>query len=150
MEKPKLPKFSGDVREYAIFCSDFKHAIESRDTKRDSITLLRTCLKEKPPRAHKRNWIWLRCRMGIFGFHLWRCAICVWHNYTGHRQIQSATSRGRCAFLRSRSLGQAMLQHSEGSWHSERHGQQPHVVNDRAEAVRWWPKSLVQRPATRM
>ena len=27
MEKPKMPKFSGDVREYAIFRSDFKHAI---------------------------------------------------------------------------------------------------------------------------
>ena len=48
MEKPKLPKFSGDVREYMIFRADFKHAIESRYTKRDSITLLRTCLKEKP------------------------------------------------------------------------------------------------------
>ncbi|XP_046862937.1 uncharacterized protein LOC124456562 [Xenia sp. Carnegie-2017] len=48
MEKPKLPKFSGDVREYAIFRADFKHTIESRYTKRDSITLLRTCLKEKP------------------------------------------------------------------------------------------------------
>lgn len=30
MEKPKLPKFSGVVREYAIFRDDFKHAIESR------------------------------------------------------------------------------------------------------------------------
>ena len=47
IEKPKLPKFSGDVREYAIFRVDFKHLIESRYTKRDSITLLRTCLKEK-------------------------------------------------------------------------------------------------------
>ncbi|CAB4024538.1 Hypothetical predicted protein [Paramuricea clavata] len=48
MEKPKLPKFCGDVREYAIFCADFKHAIESRYSKRDAITLLRICLKEKP------------------------------------------------------------------------------------------------------
>ena len=48
MEKPKLPKFSRDVREYAIFRADFKHAIETRYSKRDSITLLRTCLKEKP------------------------------------------------------------------------------------------------------
>ena len=48
MEKKKLPKFSGDVREYAIFKVDFKHAIESRYSKRDSITLLRTCLKDKP------------------------------------------------------------------------------------------------------
>lgn len=28
MEKPKMPKFTGDVREYAIFRADFKHAIE--------------------------------------------------------------------------------------------------------------------------
>ena len=48
IEKPKLPKFSGDVREYAIFRADFNHLIESRYTKRDSIALLRTCLKEKP------------------------------------------------------------------------------------------------------
>ena len=55
MEKLKLPKFSGDGREYAIFRSDFIHAIESRYTNRDSITLLRTCLKET--RAHKRDWV---------------------------------------------------------------------------------------------
>ena len=48
MEKPKLSKFFGDVREYAIFKSDFKHAIEARYTKRDSITFLRTCLHGKP------------------------------------------------------------------------------------------------------
>jgi len=48
LEKPKLPMFSGDVREYAIFRSDFKHAIEARYTKRDAITLLRTCLRDKP------------------------------------------------------------------------------------------------------
>ena len=48
MEKPKLPKFDGDVREYAIFKADFKHAIEARYTKRDSITFLRTCLQGKP------------------------------------------------------------------------------------------------------
>ena len=48
LERPKLPVFSGDVREYAIFRSDFKHAIEARYTKRDAITLLRTCLRDKP------------------------------------------------------------------------------------------------------
>lgn len=48
MEKPKLPKFAGDVREYAVFKADFKHAIEARYTKRDSITFLRTCLQGKP------------------------------------------------------------------------------------------------------
>ncbi len=48
MEKPKLPKFAGDVREYAIFKADFKHAVEARYTKRDANTLLRTCLQGKP------------------------------------------------------------------------------------------------------
>ena len=48
MEKPKLPKFAGDVREYAIFKADFKHAIEAQYTKRDSITFLGRCLHGKP------------------------------------------------------------------------------------------------------
>ena len=30
MEKPKMPKFSGHVREYAIFRADFKHAMKRR------------------------------------------------------------------------------------------------------------------------
>ena len=48
IEKPKLPQFSGDVREYVIFRADFKHAIESRYAKRDAITMLRTWLTDKP------------------------------------------------------------------------------------------------------
>ena len=48
MEKPKMPKFSGDVREYAIFRADFKHAIETRYSKRDCLTYLRTCLQGRP------------------------------------------------------------------------------------------------------
>ena len=48
MEKPKMPKCSGDVREYAIFRSDFKHAIEARYSKRDASTILCTCLQGKP------------------------------------------------------------------------------------------------------
>ena len=48
LEKPKMTKFASDVREYAIFRSDFKHAIESKYNKRDAITLLRTCLLGKP------------------------------------------------------------------------------------------------------
>ena len=48
MEKPKMPKFSGDVREYAIFKADFKHAIESKYSTRDAITFLRTRLQGKP------------------------------------------------------------------------------------------------------
>ena len=45
MEKPKLPKFSGNVREYVLFRADFKHTVESRYSKRDPITLLQTYLK---------------------------------------------------------------------------------------------------------
>jgi hypothetical protein len=48
MEKPKMPRFSGDVREHSIFRGDFKHAIESRYSKRDEMTYLRTCLQGKP------------------------------------------------------------------------------------------------------
>ena len=48
MEKPKMPKYNGDVREYAIFKDDFKHMVDKRYSKRDAITLLRTCLQGKP------------------------------------------------------------------------------------------------------
>ena len=43
-----MPKLSGDVREYAIFRADFKHAIETRYRKRDCLTYLRTCLQGRP------------------------------------------------------------------------------------------------------
>ena len=48
LEKPKLPVFAGNVRDYTSFRSDFKHAIEAKYSKRDAITLLRTCLRDKP------------------------------------------------------------------------------------------------------
>ena len=48
MEKPKMPKFSGDVRQFAIFKADFKHLVEARYSKRDSITILRASLNGKP------------------------------------------------------------------------------------------------------
>ena len=48
LEKPKLPKFTGDVREYAILRSDWKHIVDTRYAKRDAITLLRTNLSNKP------------------------------------------------------------------------------------------------------
>ena len=48
MEKPKMPKFSGNVRVCATFNADFKHAIESKYTTLDAITFLRTCLQGKP------------------------------------------------------------------------------------------------------
>lgn len=48
MEKPKMPRFTGDVRDYAIFRSDFKDAIDSRFSKRDAISLLHTSLQGRP------------------------------------------------------------------------------------------------------
>ena len=48
MEKPKMPKFSGDVRDYSTFKVDFKHLVETRCSKRDAITLLRASLQGKP------------------------------------------------------------------------------------------------------
>jgi hypothetical protein len=48
VEKPKLPKFSGDVRDYVIFRADFKHAVESEYSDRDAITILRASLQGKP------------------------------------------------------------------------------------------------------
>lgn len=41
----KMPRFAGDVRDYAIFRSDFKHTVDSRYSKRDAISLLRTSLQ---------------------------------------------------------------------------------------------------------
>ena len=49
-EKPKLPMFHGDVRKYFIFKDDFRHAVESKCSERDSITILRTCLGPEPSR----------------------------------------------------------------------------------------------------
>ena len=48
MEKPKMPRFAGDVRDYTIFRSDFRHAVDSRYSKRDAISLLRTSLQGRP------------------------------------------------------------------------------------------------------
>lgn len=43
-----MPSFSGDVREYVIFKSDFEHIIGSKYSKRDAITPLRTAPTGKP------------------------------------------------------------------------------------------------------
>ncbi|KAJ8022200.1 hypothetical protein HOLleu_39614 [Holothuria leucospilota] len=48
MEKPKMPKFSGDVRDYHVFKSDFMHAMGTGYSKRDAISVLRACLHGKP------------------------------------------------------------------------------------------------------
>ncbi|XP_028413823.1 uncharacterized protein LOC114536670 [Dendronephthya gigantea] len=47
-EKAKLPVFSGDVRQYFIFKSDFKHAVEAQYSERDTLTVLRSCLSSEP------------------------------------------------------------------------------------------------------
>ena len=44
VEKPKMPRFSGDVRDYVIFRADFRHVVDSRFSKKDAISLLRTSL----------------------------------------------------------------------------------------------------------
>ncbi len=45
MEKPKMPKFTGNVKEFLIFKVDFfKHLVKSRYSKHDSITILRASL----------------------------------------------------------------------------------------------------------
>ena len=41
-----MPRFAGDVRDYAIFCFNFKHAVDTRLSKRDVILLLHTSLKD--------------------------------------------------------------------------------------------------------
>ena len=52
MEKPKMPRFSGDVREYSIFRDDFKHAIESRDAMTRCNDVPSCMLAGKTPRAY--------------------------------------------------------------------------------------------------
>ena len=47
-ERPKLPNFYGDVRQYFIFKADFQHAVQSRCSERDAITILRSCLGPEP------------------------------------------------------------------------------------------------------
>ena len=48
MEKPKRPRFSVDVREYAIFRADLKHAIEMSYSNCDCLTYLHACLQGRP------------------------------------------------------------------------------------------------------
>ena len=48
MEKPKMPHFAGDVCDYVVFWADFKHAVDSKCSKKDAISLLRTSLSGKP------------------------------------------------------------------------------------------------------
>ena len=52
-ERPKLPQFLGDIKKYFIFKVDFKHAIESQCSERDTITILRSCLGPEPSKLVK-------------------------------------------------------------------------------------------------
>ncbi|XP_030845028.1 uncharacterized protein LOC115918187 [Strongylocentrotus purpuratus] len=71
LEKLKLPKFKGDVREYNIFKTDFVH-LSSIYTDRDAVTLLRSCLEGKPAEMlrgvsdYKAAWKFLDA---IYGSH---------------------------------------------------------------------------------
>ena len=71
VEKPKLPKFSGNIMEYAMFKSDFKHIVHSKYSKRDAITLLRTCLVGKPLQLIQGLGNDLEAAWAYFGFDLW-------------------------------------------------------------------------------
>ena len=48
LEKPKLPTFSGDVRDYYTFKDDFKHMIDPNYEARDAVSILRNSLNGKP------------------------------------------------------------------------------------------------------
>lgn len=48
MERPKLPTFDGDIREFCIFKADFLHAVGNRHEDMDALMILRSCLKNKP------------------------------------------------------------------------------------------------------
>lgn len=48
MERPKLPKFSGDIREYHAFKADFQHVVHRQYEGRDALMILRSCLIGKP------------------------------------------------------------------------------------------------------
>lgn len=43
-----MPRFAGDVRDYTIFRSDFKHAVDTRCSKRDAISFLCSSLQGWP------------------------------------------------------------------------------------------------------
>ena len=48
MEKPKMPTFNGNVRDYCIFKADFQHALGEVFDERDALMILRSCLQGKP------------------------------------------------------------------------------------------------------
>ena len=48
IEKPQLPKFSGDVRDYLMFKADFKEFVETQYSAREAVTILRSSLSGKP------------------------------------------------------------------------------------------------------
>ncbi|XP_041456247.1 uncharacterized protein LOC121408709 [Lytechinus variegatus] len=48
MERPKLPSFDGNIRDYCIFKADFLHAVGNQYDDRDALMILRSCLQSKP------------------------------------------------------------------------------------------------------
>lgn len=48
VEKPKLPVFAGDVRDYHTFKDDFQHMVDPMYDARDAVSILRGSLSGKP------------------------------------------------------------------------------------------------------
>ncbi|XP_033646409.1 uncharacterized protein LOC117305639 [Asterias rubens] len=48
LERPKMPTFNGDVRDYHTFKDDFKHMIDPMYSPRDAVSILRNSLTGKP------------------------------------------------------------------------------------------------------
>ena len=122
MEKPKMPKFTGDVREYAIFRADFKHAIESRYSKRDSITFLRVCLQGQPLDLIKgigsdydAAWEYLDSIYGDPRF----VSDTVTKDIAKFRQLQHGEDARFCDLVH---FGEALLQYAQRSRSPSRYG----------------------------
>ena len=94
-----MPRFSGDVREYSIFRDDFKHAIESRYSKRDAMTYLRACLQGKPLELIKGIGTDYDGGMAVFRLNLWRPQICVGPSNPGSVKILTPERRRRLTIL---------------------------------------------------
>ena len=137
MEKPKMPKFSGDVREYAIFRAEFKHAIETRYSKRGCLTHLRTCLQGRPLELIKgigsdydAAWDYLDSIYADPRF----VSDAITQDIVKFRPIRDGEDARFCQLVHP--LSKAMLQHAKRSRLTKRYGQQPHAVNYRTEDVR--------------
>lgn len=115
LEKPKPPVFVWNVRDCAIFRSNFKYATEAKYAKRDAVTLHWTCLRDRP----------LDLTKGIGSDY----------DATWEYLDSIDGKRGRCAILWPGTPCQNLLQYSERGQTPQRYGQHPHAFSHRAEDV---------------